>query len=149
MYTHAGLLPTVGVVDFNRNRAGYLHGMVLINSLTSPSHVMHEIVHGIEEQNPRVLKACLEFLKLRAGNEGPQSLADLTGNPDHEDTTVYKDRFEELGGEHYMGRIYPGSDGTEILTMGIERLQRNPVEFYVNAPEYFEFVIKTLQHPHP
>ncbi|MCX6848226.1 MAG: hypothetical protein NTY98_04845 [Verrucomicrobia bacterium] len=58
-----------------------------------------------------------------------------------------KDRFEELGGKHYMGRFYPGADGTEILTMGIERLHRGPVDFYVNDPEYFEFVIKTLQHP--
>jgi len=149
MYTHASLLPTVGVVDFNRNIAGYLHGMVFINGLTSPSHVMHEIAHGIEDQNPRVLKACLDFLKMRSGSEKSQSLAGLTGDPKHAGMIVYKDRFQELGGEHYMGRIYPQGDGTEILTMGIERLHRNPVEFYVNDPEYFDFVIKTLQHPHP
>ena len=147
MYTHAALLPTVGVVDFNRKRAGYLHGMVLINGLTSHSHVMHEITHGIEEQNPRVLKACLDFLNKRAGNEYPQLLATLTGNPDYGTDRTYKDRFEELGGKHYMGRFYPGRDGTEILTMGIERLHRNPVEFYINDPEYFEFVIQTLQQP--
>ena len=121
--------------------------MVLINSLTSPSHVMHEIAHGIQEQNPRVLKACLDFLRKRAGNETPQLLAKLTGNPEYGAELAYKDRFEELGGKHYMGRFYPRGDGTEILTMGIERLHRNPVEFYVNDPEYFEFVINTLQHP--
>jgi len=148
-YTHASLLPTVGVVDFNRSIAGYLHGMVLINGLTSPSQVMHEIAHGIEDQNPRVLKACLNFLKMRSGNEKSQPLAGLTGDPKHAGMIVYKDRFQELGGEHYMVRIYPQGDGTEILTMGIERLHRNPVEFYVNDPEYFDFVIKTLQQPHP
>ena len=147
MYTHASLLPSVGVVDFNRNYPAYIHGMLCINHLTSQSQVMHEIAHGIEEQNPQVLRRCLEFLKRRAGNESPQSLAKLTGKAEHADKMVYKDRFEELGGEHYMGRIYPQGDGTEILTMGIERLHRNPVEFYVNDPEYFEFVIQTLQHP--
>ena len=147
MYTHASLLPTVGVVDFNRSRAAYLHGMVLINRLTSPSHVMHEIAHGIEEQNPRVLKACLDFLRKRAGNETPQLLATLTGKPKYGTERAYKDRFKELGGKDYMGRFYPGKDATEILTMGIERLHHNPVEFYVNDPEYFEFVIHTLQQP--
>lgn len=44
-----------------------------------------------------------------------------------------------------MGKIYP--DGTEILTMGIERLHADPIEFYMNDPEYFKFVIQTLQHP--
>lgn len=32
-------------------------------------------------------------------------------------------------------------------TQGLGRLHRNPVEFYINDPEYFEFVIQTLQQP--
>ncbi len=43
-----------------------------------------------------------------------------------------------------MGKDY-GGEATELLTMGIERLHRNPVEFYINDPEYFEFVMRTLQ----
>jgi len=145
-YLHPSLLPKVGMADFNRDRAAYLQGMLLINQGTNASTVMHEITHGVEEQNPHVLKACQDFLKKRAGNESPQKLRDLTGDTRYEpDEVSYEDDFFSRGGEHYAGKIYP--DATEILTMGIERLHKNPVEFYSTDPEYFEFVILTLQQP--
>lgn len=58
-----------------------------------------------------------------------------------------KDRFEESGGAYHAGRYSPAEASTEILTMGIERLNADPIEFYMNDPEYFKFVIQTLQHP--
>lgn len=136
----------MNAVDFNRNRAAHYRGMLLINLKTDASTVMHELTHAVEQQSPHILKASQDFLKKRAGNESPQKLSDLTGNKEYKDyEEAYEDEFFSRGGEHYAGKIYP--DATELLTMGIERLHENPVEFYSNDPEYFDFVIHTLQQP--
>ena len=93
-----------------------------------------------------ILKASQDFLRKRAGNESPQKLSELTGNKEYKAyKEAYEDEFFSRGGGHYAGKIYP--DATELLTMGIERLHENPVEFYFNDPEYFDFVIHTLQQP--
>ena len=145
-YIHPDLLPGIGTVDYNDSRAGQFRGMLLINRSSSPSKVLHEIAHGVEEQSQRVRDKCLAFLQKRAGNEKPQKLALLTGDKKYtNDEVAYEDEFVSRGGSHYMGKRYP--DGTEILTMGIERLHADPIEFYINDPEYFQFVIQTLQHP--
>jgi hypothetical protein len=94
-------------------------------------------------QNKSVLQASMDFLKKRAEGQKAQSLKRLTGGNYSRDEKAYKDKWEELGGRVYTGKVYP--DATEILTMGIERLDRNPAEFYQSDPEFFEFVIKTLQ----
>ncbi len=145
-YIHPDLLPSMGTVDFDSGRAGQFQGMLLINRSSSPSKVLHEIAHGVEEQSQNVRDKCLKFLRKRAGNEKPQKLALLMQDKDYRSNEIaYEDEFASRGGSHYMGKIYP--DGTEILTMGIERLHADPIEFYVNDPEYFQFVIQTLQHP--
>jgi hypothetical protein len=113
---------------------------------SSPSKVLHEIAHGVEEQSQKVRDKCLAFLQKRAGNEKPQKLALLMQDKGYKPGEIaYEDEFASRGGSHYMGNIYP--DGTEILTMGIERLHADPIKFYMNDPEYFILVIQTLQHP--
>lgn len=39
-------------------------------------------------------------------------------------------------GKNYHGRA------TEVLTMGVERLHENPLEFHKTDPDFFQFVIK-------
>ena len=57
----------------------------------------------------------------------------------------YKDKWVDRDGDAYSGKDY-GERATEILTMGIERLHADPIKFYRSDPEYFEFVVKTLQN---
>ncbi|MBN8420057.1 MAG: hypothetical protein J0L73_14160 [Verrucomicrobia bacterium] len=145
-YIHPDLLPKMGAVDFNSKRAGQFRSMLLIHRLSDPSSVLHEIAHGVEEKSKNVRDKCIGFLKKRAGNEKPQQLSQLEGDKTcTSDELAFEDEFASRGGSHYMGKLYP--NGTELLTMGIERLHADPIEFYVNDPEYFAFVINTLQHP--
>lgn len=83
----------------------------------------------------------------RAGNERVQQLRVLTGHQGYKiDEVAYEDEWVKRGGSHYMGKLY--SQGTELLTMGIERLIKSPSEFYQKDPEYFEFVVRCLNNIH-
>lgn len=142
-YTHADLMPRVEA-KYYAGRAHHSKGVISINAKTSPSVVMHEITHAIEQQASSVLVRSLAFLKHRAGDEPLQSLRKLTGLGYKPYEMAFEDHFAKRGGSHYMGKSY-GGRATELLTMGVERLHRDPLEFLVNDQEYFRFVIETLQ----
>lgn len=117
---------------------------IFISKYTESSVVAHEITHVIEVKNPKLLKAAQAFLAKRAGNEKPKLLRSLTMNPGYRtDEKAYEDQWEKKGGDHYSGKIYNGA--TEILTMGIERIHKDPALFSKTDPEYFEFIVRTLQ----
>lgn len=144
-YTHKDLLPVLGVRATRKKRAYHQGGTIYINSKTSTSTAMHEITHGTEQQTAAVLAESLGFLKKRAGNEPLKSLRKLTGNSGYKaDEFAWEDEFAKRGGSHYAGKTY-GSRATELLTMGVERLHADPVEFFASDREYFEFVVRTLQ----
>ena len=87
-----------------------------------------------------------DFLLKRSNGEKAQKLSKLTGNKRYKANEIaYKDKWVDRGGDAYSGKDY-GDRATEILTMGIERLHEDPVKFYRSDPEYFEFVVKTLQN---
>ena len=44
----------------------------------------------------------------------------------------------------YCGKIYK-SEGTEILSMRLEEIFENAIEFSKNDPEYFNFVLDVVQ----
>jgi hypothetical protein len=143
-YTSKDILPKVFANKTRSQRAYAQLNQIYINdTYTGSSVVAHEITHITEMQNKNVLQAAMDFLKSRSAGEKAQSLKSLTGANYRRDEKAYKDKWEELGGRVYTGKVYP--DATETLTMGIERLHRNPAEFYQSDPEFFEFVIKTLQ----
>ena len=108
---------------------------------------VHEIMHHLEHENPALYKAAKAFRKSRAKGETAQKLSVLTGNPNYDDGEVaYKDKWAERGGDHYCGKEYnEESHATEILTMGIERLFNDPIGFAKDDPDYFQFLIRTLQ----
>jgi len=89
--------------------------------------------------------------KNRAGKEKPKLLSELTGNTKYKaDERAYEDEFASRGGEAYSGKIIGDESNptaTELLTTGIQRLHENPGLFQAQDPEYFDFVIQTLQNP--
>lgn len=144
-YTHASLMPRIEAKYYAGKRARHSQGVVKVGTQTPDSVVMHEITHATEQQTARVLAKSLAFLKRRAGHESLQPLRKLTGIRKYKaHEMAYEDEFKKRGGEHYMGKSY-GGRATELLTMGVERLHRDPLEFWANDPEYFRFVLQTLQ----
>lgn len=144
-YTHPQLLPKIRVELMTGKRAEYRGDSILIGPQTNISIILHEMTHGTEMQTASVLQKSLDFLAKRAGGQQLRMLRDLTGNPDYTDLEwAWEDQWVAKGGEVYTGKTYSGM-ATEILTTGIERLHRDPLQFLLTDPEFFRFVMSTLQ----
>ena len=50
------------------------------------------------------------------------------------------DFFTEYVGKIYGGIRYNGIDSTEIISMGIEQMYKNPHQFYLLDKEHFELI---------
>jgi hypothetical protein len=141
LLTDARIFPTKDIRAFADSA---LKEVYINKKFTDASVVAHEITHLIERNTKTVTAASRGFLSKRANGETAKQLKRLAPGLGYKaNEKAFKDKWEELGGDVYTGKDYPIS--TEILTMGIERLHKDPVKFYQTDPEYFEFVVKTLQ----
>ena len=102
---------------------------------------VHETMHFVEQFNPHVHERCVAFLQERTKGEAPQLLRVVTGHKGYDSSErTRKDKFFDP----YCGKLYehPNRDGsmnvtaTEILSMGVERLVKNPVRFLREDREY-------------
>jgi hypothetical protein len=145
-YTNKDYLVKINIDLNSDDRAFHRGGTIYIKKTTDASVVAHEVTHATEQQNISLLRMARDFLLKRANGEKAQKLSKLTGNKRYKAHEIaYKDKWVDRGGDAYSGKDY-GDRATEILTMGIERLHEDPVKFYRSDPEYFEFVVKTLQN---
>ena len=96
---------------------------------------MHELAHSLERNN-YVMKQAVEFLERRAGDKPITSL----GYKDRRE--VYQDGgfFSNYVGKVYKGDIYKGRRATEVISMGLEAMYRNPKLFYAQDKEHFELI---------
>lgn len=103
--------------------------------------VIHEAAHWLEEKDPEVHKKVQAFLDKRTKGEEYQRLSDITGNPNYSDKEVAKaDKFMRA----YMGKK-TGAGNSEILSMGLEHMYRDPVGFAKKDPEYFDFIYNLMR----
>lgn len=116
---------------------------------TSILTAIHEIAHGIEHNDPGILAAVLEFRKYRVKDEPPTNLQQKYGNSYESYEEGYKDQFDLAFGDersgYYTGKIYDGGRATEILSMGVELLFKDPLGFAARDPEYCAFIVGILQ----
>jgi SPP1 gp7 family putative phage head morphogenesis protein len=102
---------------------------------------IHEAGHTFEAVDKDWLNASNEFLDKRRGTEKLQELRTLTGNKAYkDDEVVYEDKFKNP----YMGKYY-NRQATEITSMGLEWLYKDPAGFAKEDPEYFEFIVNMLR----
>ena len=155
------LPPSLGVhvLKDSSARAFQLHGNIKVSSTTPPSTVAHELAHAIENARPDILRQSAAFLYDRGRGEQPKRLKSLfpTHNYRPQEITL-EDKWAEKGGHVYTGRIYcPGYDasisreqfissvrGSEILSMGIQRMLESPVDFQRQDPEFYNFIKSQL-----
>lgn len=161
-FVDANVLPTYPVrVNAISGRAYQLGGSINLDASDGVKTYLHEYAHAIESMNPHVHRRCQEFLLMRAESSGttsPESLRRLTGLGYNSDEKTLKDKFfnpycgkvygstdvREATNEHGTIRRY-GVSSTEILSMGLERIYENAVEFWRTDREYFTFVTNVLQ----
>lgn len=150
-----GFLP---VDDFPKlgGRASYLSGQYRI-AVPKNGHtetIVHELGHAIEEQVPGVNAASQAFLESRVGDQEPVSMAktfprsgfargEKGRNRGFENSFRRDSDKEASSSAYYAGKDYGGS-GSEVLSMGIEELYRDPVGFATRDPQYAKFVIGQL-----
>jgi hypothetical protein len=113
-----------------------------------PVHTMvHELGHHVDNSTPGVRDASLTFIKMRAGNEQNKPMTDFHSGYQPYEKGVDDDFAKAFSGDKERGR-YAGKDyrgaATEIISMGVEQLHRDPVKFARDDPEYFNFVMGAL-----
>jgi len=110
---------------------------------------VHELAHHIEGGHRLILEATKRFLARRSRGGAPERLRDLTGMDYRFDEITLKANWATRGGKHYVGKFYGPSLGeavaTEVISMGLERLYRDPAGFYREDADYFLFLLLALQ----
>jgi len=105
-----------------------------------PVTVVHEIGHIIERRSSELLAKSVRFLEGRAQGESAVWLG-----PGHDRVEMaFRDEWVRKGGTNYTGKVYR-KFGTEILSMGLQRLFGDPAGFYLSDREYFAFVQDVLR----
>ncbi len=115
---------------------------------------VHELLHGVEENNTSIAKAVKEFYQYRTAGQPLQKMNDLFpppagGKPIYDENEVSRpDNFAiamgDASGGAYVGKDYGTSRGSEILTMGVQKLLQDPAGFARRDPEYCTFIIGVL-----
>ena len=125
---------------FRGLRANGSANLIQLNSMDSTTTAIHECMHSIEDTNPKMLANSKAFLEYRTKNDAEKSLRNLTGNKGYKANEVAKaDNFFSP----YCGKKY--DYGTEIMSMGLQRIFEEPEKFYKEDREYFNFVIGNLR----
>lgn len=137
-----GLKLETNYTKSDRNYFSNTKNKIFINKETSRLTAIHETMHWLEYNNKNVSSKVTSFLEYRTQGEKAQKLKDLVPNSNYEDNEIAKkDNFFRP----YCGKIY--NDGaTEILSMGLQEIYENAVDFSKNDPEYFNFVIDIIQN---
>jgi hypothetical protein len=112
--------------------------------------VVHETGHfmgySLKLGNDNVNDRDQEFLSYRVGNETLTNLRQRFGNLYRANEFGREDHFTRYWLEnsaYYVGKDY-GPDATEILSMGLDSLYTNPVEFAAKDPEFAKYVLGIL-----
>lgn len=129
-------------VNATRSRRSYHQtGALFLSASCDASTGVHEASHFVEFGNSHVHERCLEFLRYRTAGEAARPLRQITGNTNYRPNEMARpDKFFNP----YCGKDY-GDRATEILSMGVERLTRDPKGFYNTDPEYFNFCVGILR----
>jgi len=96
--------------------------------------------HAWEHTDPDVALAARAFLQIRTGGQQRRTLRSLLPGDGYDpDEVAIPDKFMHP----YMGKIYRSRVGgrpTEIISMGLEEMWKNPHRFATEDPEYFDLM---------
>lgn len=121
----------------------------LIPGILDVQTAVHELGHHVEMEHSAVLDASKRFLKRRGHGERAERLRDLSGDGYDSGEIAVKANWARRGGIHYSGKFYGSSidraTATELISTGLERLQKEPEAFFKSDADYFLFLLLTLQ----
>jgi len=122
-------------------RGNYDEDFKIIHTPKDRDTLIHEFGHHIDENNLNVQNACIDFRNRRTEGEQTVKLKDLAFNSSYDDDEITKkDKFFSS----YVGKIYK-DNSNEILSMGLEKLMRSPVDFLNRDPEHFDLIVDIIK----
>ena len=116
----------------------------LSKSRGSVTTAVHEMGHTLEFTQERIQKSAKAFLakRAKADPKGRRRLSTINeGKSYRSDEWAWEDKFMDA----YMGKDY--GEWTELVSMGVEWLWKDPTQFARRDPEMFEWLINLLQSP--
>ncbi len=124
------------------DRSFYGKGGIYMADRAPVEVVVHEAAHWLEESDPKIHDKVQKFFESRTAGEKWQKLSELTGNSNYGDNEVAKpDKWPKP----YMGKKANSDKNSEILSMGMEMMYKDPAGFAKTDPEYFAFIHNTLR----
>ena len=143
-----GSLPEVGIRPAARGtRASYsfASGAMNVAMDDGAATIIHEFGHHIEYTGHRVMREAVGFYEIRTEGEALRRLSEVSeGLAYRADEVTKVDKFIDP----YMGKFYGDGDDiycTELVSMGIEMLYRDPVRLAREDPEYFEWIVNIVK----
>jgi hypothetical protein len=132
------------------HRSYHANGDVFLAKHASEDTIWHEVGHAIELNSAKTHELILGFIGKRVGDQTPLAMQELfPGWSFSADEFGRDDRFWRLreilqadADVWYIGKDYVGN--SEILSMGMEMLRRDPLRFAEIDPEYFHLVTGIL-----
>jgi hypothetical protein len=140
-------------VDVTSDPRSYCQGKAIYLAQGAPSSTsVHEMGHWLEHSRDDVRSAAIQFLERRYAKSTTEfeskiaPLSQLTGEPHFSSNEIaFRGRFVNA----YSGKLYVQEGritSTEIISMGSERLFKDPVGFRQSDPEYYHFMLGVLNH---
>jgi hypothetical protein len=124
------------------DRSFYRRGGIYMADKAPVEVVVHEAAHWLEESDPKIHYKVQKFFESRTAGEKWQKLSELTGNSNYGDNEIAKpDKWPKP----YMGKKTNSDKNSEILSMGMEMMYKDPAGFAKADPEYFGFIHDTLR----
>lgn len=136
-----------GIKEGYQQRSAYMDvgSSIVVSRDVSTSTVVHELGHHIESTNPGAHRMATGFLRTRTHKDQAYSMFS-TGEAEYGREDDFRKTF--LDRAAYVGKHYD-HQSTEITSMGIEQLYRDPVGFAKSDPEYFNLTIAILRGKFP
>lgn len=116
---------------------------VRLDKKDGPSVAWHEFGHAIEHASPGITRAANALRDKRAGQKGTpdRKLKDIHDGSGYED---HERAYEDNWWRPYVGKWYRRGGSTEVLSMGVQELMADPIEFFLTDPEHFGFTVAAL-----
>lgn len=112
--------------------------------------IIHETAHQLEENNPKMLMNSLAFAKARTEGEKQKALNKFSSGYKRDEYCKPDKFFDPYCGKLYTltkgkNRSFVDGTGSEIMSMGLQRIFEDPIRFVKEDREYFDFVISNLR----
>ena len=140
MISVPNLKETLEVKETDSGRSYYKQGAIHMAN-PDPATIIHESGHWLEARNIQVRREVKEFYNKRTEGEPIVKLSESTGDlyEDYEVTKV--DKWLH----HYIGKFYGNQPSSEVLSMGLEMMYKNPIYLAKNDPEMFDFIYSVVR----